>query len=145
MSQMLIYLQENFYFSCLKTLPCGHHCGGVRDEAICLPCLKGCSPPSVVRQDAEDMCMICFTESLGAAPAIQLACRHVYHFTCIRRNLEKRWPGARITFSFANCPICKVNSFYLFMNVFVLLKIKIIDVAAITKKRVMGFGIGSGI
>lgn len=36
--------------SCVKTLACGHVCGGVRDEGACLPCYFGAvvssSPPS---------------------------------------------------------------------------------------------------
>ena len=26
--------------ACTKTHPCGHHCGGVRGERDCLPCLE---------------------------------------------------------------------------------------------------------
>lgn len=55
------------------------------------------------------MCMVCFTESLFAAPCIQLACKHVFHFHCIKTMLEKRWVGSRITFTFYQCPICKAT------------------------------------
>ena len=62
---------------CSKTHPCGHLCGGIADESRCLPCLHGCKNgsedgASELRQDADDMCMICFTEALSAAPAIQV-------------------------------------------------------------------------
>ncbi|KAK7473506.1 hypothetical protein BaRGS_00035259, partial [Batillaria attramentaria] len=60
-----------------------------------------------LKQDADDMCMICFTEALSAAPAIQLKCGHVFHLHCTRMVLEKRWVGPRITFGFSSCPICK--------------------------------------
>uniref|UniRef100_A0A2I3HS24 RCR-type E3 ubiquitin transferase n=1 Tax=Nomascus leucogenys TaxID=61853 RepID=A0A2I3HS24_NOMLE len=53
------------------------------------------------------MCMICFTEALSAAPAIQLDCSHIFHLQCCRRVLENRWLGPRITFGFISCPICK--------------------------------------
>lgn len=53
------------------------------------------------------MCMICFTEALSAAPAIQLHCKHVFHLHCSRNILEKGWVGPRITFGFSLCPICK--------------------------------------
>lgn len=94
--------------ACQKTLPCGHLCGGVRDEATCLPCLHGCAS-SGLKQDADDMCMICFTEALSAAPALQLACGHLFHLHCCEAVLRRRWPGPRITFSFSLCPICKTN------------------------------------
>lgn len=54
------------------------------------------------------MCMICFTEALSCAPAIQLQCGHVFHLHCCRHVLMKRWVGPRITFGFSLCPICKV-------------------------------------
>lgn len=62
---------------------------------------------STLKQDADDMCMICFTEALACAPAIQLVCGHVFHVHCTRNVLTTRWPGPRITFSFSQCPICK--------------------------------------
>lgn len=52
--------------------------------------------------------MICFSESLFSAPCIQLTCNHVFHYHCVQTVLEKRWSGGRITFTFSNCPICKI-------------------------------------
>jgi E3 ubiquitin-protein ligase MYCBP2 len=94
--------------ACSKVQPCGHMCGGVRDERPCLPCLHRCSPSTELKQDADDMCMICFSEALACAPAIQLQCGHVFHLHCCRTVLMKGWVGPRITFSFALCPICKL-------------------------------------
>ncbi|XP_032082572.1 E3 ubiquitin-protein ligase MYCBP2 isoform X2 [Thamnophis elegans] len=101
--------QEYAKLACSKTHPCGHPCGGVRNEDLCLPCLHGCdkSTPTALKQDADDMCMICFTEALSAAPAIQLDCSHIFHLQCCCRVLENRWLGPRITFGFMSCPICK--------------------------------------
>ncbi|XP_006639089.2 E3 ubiquitin-protein ligase MYCBP2 isoform X17 [Lepisosteus oculatus] len=100
--------QEYAKSACSKTHPCGHLCGGVKNEEQCLPCLHGCDKStSCLKQDADDMCMICFTEALSAAPAIQLDCSHVFHLQCTRRVLENRWLGPRITFGFMSCPICK--------------------------------------
>ena len=71
-------IQRNFSFqehaknACTKTLPCGHPCGGIRGEETCLPCLHGCQGRDLLKQDADDMCMICFTEALAAAPAVQV-------------------------------------------------------------------------
>eukprot|EP00094_Tigriopus_californicus_P010528 TCALIF_10156-PA protein Name:"Similar to MYCBP2 E3 ubiquitin-protein ligase MYCBP2 (Homo sapiens)" AED:0.02 eAED:0.04 QI:14/0.77/0.5/1/0.88/0.8/10/0/4914 len=92
--------------ACQKTLSCGHFCGGIADESNCLPCLHGCSGEKL-RQDADDMCMICFTEALSPVPSILLECGHVFHYHCCVTVLEKRWIGPRITFGFRNCPICK--------------------------------------
>nr|XP_015219296.1 PREDICTED: E3 ubiquitin-protein ligase MYCBP2 isoform X15 [Lepisosteus oculatus] len=100
--------QEYAKSACSKTHSCGHLCGGVKNEEQCLPCLHGCDKStSCLKQDADDMCMICFTEALSAAPAIQLDCSHVFHLQCTRRVLENRWLGPRITFGFMSCPICK--------------------------------------
>lgn len=92
--------------SCTRKLECSHFCHGIANESTCLPCLHGCS--SSLRQDGDDMCMVCFSESLFAAPCIQLACNHVFHWHCIRTILQKRWSGGRISFNFSQCPICKV-------------------------------------
>ncbi|XP_014287849.1 E3 ubiquitin-protein ligase MYCBP2 isoform X3 [Halyomorpha halys] len=99
--------QEHSRNACSKVHPCGHMCGGIQGETECLPCLHGCSGDTKLKQDADDMCMICFTEALSSAPAIQLKCGHVFHLHCCRNVLTKRWAGPRITFSFALCPICK--------------------------------------
>ncbi|KAG8222416.1 hypothetical protein J437_LFUL004875 [Ladona fulva] len=127
--------QEHARNACSKLHPCGHLCGGIAGESPCLPCLHGCvptqtsarsptSPSSLyapskpqtnstplppLKQDADDMCMICFTEALSCAPAIQLKCGHVFHMHCCRNVLMKKWAGPRITFSFAQCPICKAD------------------------------------
>ncbi|GAM20883.1 hypothetical protein SAMD00019534_040580 [Acytostelium subglobosum LB1] len=104
--------------NCTKVHPCGHYCYGVRDEEECLPCLHGCKRPEnaapltrnfKVTQDADDFCLVCWTECLSEAPSIQLDCGHVFHHTCIKHLLEARWVGARITLRFSKCPICKVS------------------------------------
>ena len=65
-------MQEYAKTACSKVLSCGHLCGGVKDEDPCLPCLHRCrtGDQEQLKQDADDMCMICFTEALSAAPAI---------------------------------------------------------------------------
>ncbi|VBB27565.1 unnamed protein product [Acanthocheilonema viteae] len=92
-------------FACQRQLSCGHICGGIRDEEVCLPCMQ-CRKPDM-KQDADDLCVICFTDRLGGAPCIQLACEHVFHYHCVRTVLEKRWDGPRIIFRFMQCPLCK--------------------------------------
>ncbi|XP_037787011.1 E3 ubiquitin-protein ligase MYCBP2-like isoform X1 [Penaeus monodon] len=101
--------QEYSREACVRTHDCGHLCGGLKGEASCLPCLHGCANTPSLKQDADDMCMICFSEALSAAPAIQLECGHVFHAHCCRTVLTRRWPGPRITFTFSMCPICKVR------------------------------------
>jgi E3 ubiquitin-protein ligase MYCBP2 len=97
--------QEYAKNACNKTLNCGHQCGGVINEKKCLPCLHGCS--GELKQDGDDMCMICFSEALSCAPAIQLKCGHLFHQHCAKAVLTTKWPGPRITFAFSLCPICK--------------------------------------
>jgi len=91
--------------SCKKWNPCGHPCCGILDEQQCLPCLQCQSAQG--EQSAEDYCNICWVESLGSAPSIKLKCGHVFHFTCVKSKVKKRWPAARITFGFSECPLCK--------------------------------------
>lgn len=100
----LVFFKIYFGF---KVHNCGHVCGGLAGEANCLPCLQGCRPNAGLKQDADDMCMICFTEALSCAPAVLLSCGHVFHAHCSRLVLTRRWAGPRISFSFAQCPICK--------------------------------------
>eukprot|EP00053_Salpingoeca_punica_P020119 m.208215 g.208215 ORF g.208215 m.208215 type:complete len:1259 (+) comp17798_c1_seq1:478-4254(+) len=95
---------------CIQPKACEHRCYGVRDEKTCLPCLHGCDAdkqlPLKLTQDHEDQCMICFTTSLAEEPCIQVDCGHVFHYRCIKRLLETKWNGPRITFGFCACPIC---------------------------------------
>ena len=64
---------------CDKMLPCGHPCCGVKGEDKCLPCLYGCAGvDSKLKQDADDMCMMCYTEGLSCA-----ACIQVYTFSIL--------------------------------------------------------------
>ena len=67
-----VNFQRHAESACSRTLLCGHQCGGIRGEDPCLPCLHGCNDADSLRQDADDMCMICFTEAIAAAPAIQV-------------------------------------------------------------------------
>jgi len=90
--------------ACEQVKECGHFCGGVRGEIDCLPCLQ-CAKDS---QTKEDFCNICWVEDLGSSPSIKLtSCGHIYHYTCLQSKLKERWPSARITFGFMNCPLCK--------------------------------------
>ena len=126
--------------ACSKTHSCGHACGGVKDETACLPCMKcpnkrekseGYGRKTVdrseSRQDADDVCVICLCERLGAAPSLQLAsvtaeklvynfpfsrCGHVFHYGCLRAVLSRRWLGPRILFRFMACPLCNVQVRY---------------------------------
>lgn len=90
--------------ACTKQLTCGHMCQGVAEDD-CPPCLNGCG--GSLKQDGDDMCMICFSEPLSAAPVLHLECGHVFHFHCCEEVLKKRWIGPRVTFGFILCPICK--------------------------------------
>jgi E3 ubiquitin-protein ligase MYCBP2 len=63
-----------------------------------------------LKQDGDDMCMVCFSDSLSSAPVVRLGvCRHLFHYHCCRRALEAKWPGPRISFGFTLCPICKTK------------------------------------
>ena len=60
------------------------------------------------QQEGGDFCNICWTEALEDAPCIQLGCGHVFHYSCAVAKLQQGWPGPRISFNYANCPLCDV-------------------------------------
>ncbi|XP_065186981.1 E3 ubiquitin-protein ligase MYCBP2-like isoform X2 [Sycon ciliatum] len=60
-----------------------------------------------VHYTADDTCAICYTDTLGEAPAIQLSCGHIFHKHCCDTLLEKQWSGPRISFQFLKCPSCE--------------------------------------
>ena len=90
---------------CDRMLSCGCPCNGIKGEALCLPCLKH------DLQVESDYCPICFVEALQDAPCIKMTgpCLHVVHHACALTKIESRWPGARISFEFRTCPMCKQN------------------------------------
>lgn len=59
-----------------------------------------------VRLLAVRHCQICYVEGLKDAPCLQSqgACTHVFHFSCLLKKLESKWPGARI-----DCQIAKAS------------------------------------
>ena len=104
--------------SCKKTLACGHHCYGnllyilgFDGEGNCMPCLAvDCvkkDPKFTLDQNEDSYCPICYTSGLGDLPSIRLECGHIIHVQCLIEKLKKRWPGPRITFTFAECPSCR--------------------------------------
>lgn len=98
-------IRERSSNSCKNILGCGHICSGFKNEEVCPPCLHGCD--ASVGQTAQDNCIICYTDPLSAAPVVMLECTHLFHLHCVKRVLDNKWVGARITFSFTLCPICK--------------------------------------
>ncbi|CAM9275544.1 unnamed protein product [Choristocarpus tenellus] len=75
-------------------------------DEFCIPCLEACCPSSNTDGDAE-FCNICWTETLIAAPCVELVCGHFVHASCGRQQLKKGRPTARLTFGFMDCPVCR--------------------------------------
>ena len=99
---------KRYSYSCKKILKCGHKCLGVLKEKKCPPCLdKNCQNyKGLFEQEKNDYCKICFTEGLGSAPIVELTCGHYVHYHCIKKRLEKKWIGPKITFNHCLCPVC---------------------------------------
>ncbi|MES1919529.1 hypothetical protein MHBO_001344 [Bonamia ostreae] len=104
--------RERDEISCKEQLPCGHRCLGTENHAEkkgpgCL--VEDCAShiEKKLKVKSEDFCQICWVESLGAAPVVLLGCGHVFHSECVKTKLDKKWPSARITFGYLNCPLCK--------------------------------------
>jgi len=85
---------------------CGHPCIGLMGDK-CLPCLNPKCVPKNADLNDEEYCNICWVEPLRASPCIKLECGHYFHFLCLLKKIKKKWPAARITFGFLNCPLCK--------------------------------------
>ncbi len=104
--------EERYQISCKKKLKCGHKCFGVDGEKECPPCLiSQCKNyKNLFDQDTDAYCNICYTEGLGSAPVILLSCNHYVHYHCIKRRLEGKWVGPKITFNHCLCPQC--NKWY---------------------------------
>lgn len=95
---------------CTRMKACGHPCGGVRGESKdeCLPCIhEDCYEANGEEVNADDYCGICYSEGLGAAPSIKLACGHIFHKACVQTQIESKWNGVKISFGFLDCPSCR--------------------------------------
>jgi len=85
--------------------PCGHNCIGLMGHE-CIPCLDvKCAKKGDLND--EEYCNICWVDPLRAAPCVKLNCGHYFHFMCLWQKIDRKWPAARITFGFLNCPLCK--------------------------------------
>lgn len=93
--------------SCRVVKRCGHPCPGARDELDCPPCMQPeCEERDPKADCADETCAICYTEELGQAPIIKLACGHIFHIECVRARLTAKWSTPRISFEFTRCPLC---------------------------------------
>ena len=103
---------ERYLISCKKKLKCGHRCFGVDGEGICPPCIDNeCKEyGGEFDQNKDTYCVICYSEGLGSSPIVVLSCGHYVHYTCIKKRLENKWIGPRITFNHCLCPSC--NKWY---------------------------------
>ena len=99
---------QKYEISCKKHLICGHKCFGVKTEKQCPPCLdKNCENyGGLFDQDKDLFCNICFIEGLGSSPIVVLSCGHYVHYLCIKKRLENKWIGPKITFNHCLCPVC---------------------------------------
>lgn len=67
----------------------------------------GASGVFVSEVDGNEFCNICWTDSLASAPCVQLGCGHIFHYECLCQRIKAGWPGAAISFSFLQCPLCQ--------------------------------------
>ena len=100
--------RQRYMISCKKKIKCGHKCFGVNGERVCPPCLdRECKQfGGQFDQDKDSYCPICFTEGLGSSPIVVTSCGHYMHYECIKKRLETKWIGPKITFNHCLCPSC---------------------------------------
>ena len=92
--------KKRYMVACKKVLGCGHKCFGVNGERNCPPCIdKKCKQfNGKFGQNRDDYCIICYTEGLGSSPMVELSCGHYMHYLCVKKRLETKWIGPKITF-----------------------------------------------
>eukprot|EP01084_Bolivina_argentea_P002232 4122_1 len=96
---------EKRKWSCALKHKCGHPCIGLLDYK-CIPCSNSrCANNGGLNN--EDCCHICLVNPLYSSPCVHLECDHYFHFMCLWQKIDRKWPAARITFGFLNCPLCK--------------------------------------
>eukprot|EP00466_Bigelowiella_natans_P007035 jgi/Bigna1/70062/fgenesh1_pg.10_\ len=67
-------------------------------------------PDDVVKKEEEDStCAICLEPLRGGAHLQLQDCGHQFHEHCLRAKIKAGWPGARITFDFLGCALCRVE------------------------------------
>jgi E3 ubiquitin-protein ligase MYCBP2 len=100
--------RQRYTISCKKRIGCGHKCYGVNGEKACPPCLdRECKQfGGQFDQDKDAYCPICYTEGLGSSPIVVTSCGHYMHYQCIKKRLETKWIGPKITFNHCLCPSC---------------------------------------
>jgi hypothetical protein len=91
---------------CNVAKSCGHLCRGTVGERQCVRCLESDCTMKHALHEGDDLCAICYVETLQEAPCLEISCGHVFHAHCLEEKLAKRWPTARITFNFLDCPLC---------------------------------------
>ena len=102
----------------------------MQGESSCLPCLnKRCQDAIVkvkvaraeneekrakakrafVNGSEDDLCSICYTESLAEQPCVRLACKHIFHASCLHKMITygSNSSSLKIQFGHLDCPACK--------------------------------------
>jgi len=90
--------------SCGALLECGHPCYGVKGESVHMPCFQGCDGVDI---EGEDMCGMCYTESMNEAPCVHLGCGHNFHAECARARVNAGYLGPEISWKFLGCASCR--------------------------------------
>lgn len=94
------YCKDFSISNCKKINSCGHTCQGqnINDHGQCPGCIHENCTQTYNRQDK------CFCgENFHEQPVVQLKCKHLMHYDCLKRKLEIGYSGPRIYFSFLNC------------------------------------------
>jgi len=110
--------EEKLKMACTHILPCGHRCFGTVGEKEgqhphCMEekCEEEAQKSGFEGADGDqsggDFCPICWTDELRSSPCLKLKCGHLIHYDCLLQKIRAGWPGARITFGFLGCPVCK--------------------------------------
>jgi len=93
------------YNLCTADASCKHPCTGMKGQT-CICLRPSCIEAQGLTQEGGDFCNICWTDELEAGTCLKLGCGHVFHRHCVEQRLRHKWSGARISFNYANCPLC---------------------------------------
>lgn len=93
--------------ACKQIMACKHRCSGVKNHVVNDHfCTKEyCNEIAIKNVN----CGFC-TETLYSSPSVySTACKHGFHYGCLKNCLQKKHHTQRITFGYMNCPDCRVE------------------------------------
>eukprot|EP01096_Ripella_sp_DP13-Kostka_P008906 TRINITY_DN334_c2_g1_i2.p1 TRINITY_DN334_c2_g1~~TRINITY_DN334_c2_g1_i2.p1 ORF type:complete len:576 (-),score=233.13 TRINITY_DN334_c2_g1_i2:131-1768(-) len=93
--------------ACIHKCACGKICTLEKSHTSSCSCLTAdCSEKKESDPCREDLCSICFTDSLYQDTILRSGCGHYFHSTCLSKWVQNRWSGNIVSLGWTDCPLC---------------------------------------